>query len=276
MRALRGKTAVVTGAASGIGRALAGVLAQRGCALVLADVDAAGLEETATRARAAGVAVSCHVVDVADWDRMLAFAADVQREFGGVDLLVNNAGVSVTGTLEEQSIEDLRWIVGVNFWGVVHGCKAFLPLLRARPEAHIVNVSSLFGIIGLPTQSSYCATKFAVRGFSEALWAELADSGIGVTVVHPGGVKTNIVQASRTADAALKQATIARFDRHAVAPERAAERIVRGVERGEMRVRVCRETYVADWAKRLFPVAVHRLVRRGYRRMASPAGANGA
>lgn len=269
MRELRGRTAVVTGAASGIGRALAAILAQRGCALALADVDAAGLEETATRARVIGIRVSCHVVDVADWDRMVAFADDVQREFGGADLLVNNAGVSVTGTLEEQSIEDLRWIVGVNFWGVVHGCKAFLPLLRQRPEAHIVNVSSLFGIIGLPTQSSYCATKFAVSGFSEALWAELADSGIGVTVVHPGGVKTNIVKASRTADAALKQAAIERFGRQAMAPERVAERIVRGVERGEMRVRICRETFVVDWAKRLFPAGVHRLVRRGYRRLGS-------
>ncbi len=267
MREVRGRTAVVTGAASGIGRAVAEVLAQRACALALADVDVAGLEETAMRARSLGVRASCHVVDVADWDRMLAFAADVQREFGGADLLINNAGVSVTGTLEEQSIEDLRWIVGVNFWGVVHGCKAFLPLLRTRPEAHIVNVSSLFGIIGLPTQSSYCATKFAVRGFSESLWAELADSGIGVTVVHPGGVKTNIVQASRMADDATKQRMAERFERRAMAPERVAERIVRGVERGEMRVRVCRETFVADWVKRLFPVTAHRLVRRGYRRM---------
>jgi short-subunit dehydrogenase len=258
---------VVTGAASGIGRALAEVLAQRGCRLVLADVDAAGLDETAARARPAGVSASCHVVDVSDWERMLAFAADVERTHGGADLLVNNAGVSVTATLEEQSIEDLRWIVGVNFWGVVHGCKAFLPLLRQRPEAHIVNLSSVFGIIGLPTQSSYCATKFAVRGFSEALWAELADSGIAVTVVHPGGVKTNIVRASRTADEAMRRDTIARFDRHALEPRIAAERIVRGIERGAMRVRVCRETFAIDWAKRLAPAAVHRLVRRGYRRI---------
>jgi NAD(P)-dependent dehydrogenase (short-subunit alcohol dehydrogenase family) len=197
---LAGKVAAVTGAASGIGRALAEVLAQRGCSLALADLDAGGLAETARRVEAAGRRASTHVVDVADWERMVRFADEVVEAHGGVDLVVNNAGVSVTGTLEEQSIEDLRWIVGVNFWGVVHGCKAFLPHLRKRPEGHLVNLSSVLGLIGLPTQTSYCATKFAVRGFSEGLWAELADSRIGVTVVHPGGVRTNIVRASRTAD----------------------------------------------------------------------------
>jgi NAD(P)-dependent dehydrogenase (short-subunit alcohol dehydrogenase family) len=266
---LHGKVAVVTGAASGIGRALAEVLARRGCSLALADVDAAGLADTARRVEAAGRRASSHVVDVADWERMLAFADEAAAVHGGVDLVVNNAGVSVTGTLEEQSIEDLRWIVGVNFWGVVHGCKAFLPHLRRRPEGHIVNVSSVFGLIGLPTQSSYCATKFAVRGFSEALWAELADSRIGVTVVHPGGVRTNIVRASRTADAEAKARMIERFERQTVAPEVVAERIARGIERGELRVRVCRETFAIDWAKRLFPAGVHQLVRAGYRRFGS-------
>jgi short-subunit dehydrogenase len=269
MRELRDRVAVVTGAASGIGSALAEVLARRGCDLALADVDAAGLAGTAGRVRAAGRRATTHVVDVADWERMLAFADEAAAAHGGVDLVVNNAGVSVTGTLEEQSIEDLRWIVGVNLWGVVHGCKAFLPHLRRRPEGHLVNVSGVFSLIGLPTQSSYCATKFAVRGFSEALWAELADSRIGVTAVHPGGVRTNIVRASRTADAAAKARMVERFERQTAAPERVAEQIVRGVERGALRVRVCRETYAVDWAKRLFPAGVHRLVRAGYRRFGS-------
>jgi NAD(P)-dependent dehydrogenase (short-subunit alcohol dehydrogenase family) len=263
---LAGKVAVVTGAASGIGRALAEVLAQRGCSLALADVDEVGLAETARHVEASGRRATVHPVDVADWERMVAFAGQVVAAHGGVDLVVNNAGVSLTGTLEEQSIEDLRWIVGVNFWGVVHGCKAFLPHLRRRPEAHLVNVSSLFGLIGLPTQSSYCATKFAVRGFSEALWAELADARIGVTVVHTDGVRTNIVRASRSADPAAKARMVERFERQTVAPELVAERIARGVERGALRVRVCRETYAVDWAKRLFPAGVHRLVRAGYRR----------
>lgn len=266
---LHGKVAVVTGAASGIGRALALVLAGRGCSLALGDVDAAGLAETARRVEALGRRATAHAVDVADWEAVVAFAAETVAAHGGVDLVVNNAGVSVTGTLEEQSIEDLRWIVGVNLWGVVHGCKAFLPHLRQRPEGHLVNVSSLFGLIGLPTQSSYCATKFGVRGFSEALWAELADARIGVTVVHPGGVRTNIVRASRTADPDTKARMVERFERQAIDPAVVAEQIARGVERGALRVRVCRETYVVDWAKRLFPSAVHHLVRAGYRRFGS-------
>jgi NAD(P)-dependent dehydrogenase (short-subunit alcohol dehydrogenase family) len=266
---LHGKVAVVTGAASGIGRALAEVLARRGCSLALADVDASGLAETSRRVESLGRRATPHTVDVADWQRVVAFADEAVAAHGGVDLIVNNAGVSVTGTLEQQSIEDLRWIIGVNFWGVVHGCKAFLPHLRRRPEAHIVNVSSVFGLIGLPTQSSYCASKFAVRGFSEALWAELADSRIGVTVVHPGGVRTNIVRASRAADADAKARMVDVFERRTIAPEQVAERIARGVERGALRVRVCRETYAVDWAKRMLPSAVHQLVRVGYRRFGS-------
>ena len=194
VRAFRDKVAVVTGAASGIGRALAQDLARRGADLALVDVSAAALAETAGLCAARGRGVTTHIADVADAARMKALAAEVVAAHGRVELLVNNAGVSVTGTFEEQSLDDWRWIVGVNFWGVVHGCKFFLPHLRRAREAHIVNLSSMFGLIGLPTQSSYCATKFAVRGFSEALWAELRGSGIGVTTVHPGGVRTNIAR----------------------------------------------------------------------------------
>jgi short-subunit dehydrogenase len=268
MRSFENKVAVITGAASGIGRALAQHLAQRGAELALVDLNASALAETAASVAATGLPVNTHLVDVADAVRMEALEEEVVAQHGRVELLVNNAGVSVTGTFEEQSLDDWHWIVGVNFWGVVHGCKAFLPHLRQRPEGHLVNVSSVFGLIGLPTQSSYCATKFAVRGFSEALWAELADSRIGVTVVHPGGVDTNIVRASRTADPDAKAQMIERFERSAVAPEVVAEQIARGVERGALRVRVCRETYAVDWAKRLFPSGVHRLVRAGYRRYA--------
>jgi hypothetical protein len=177
----------------------------------------------------------------------------------------------VTGTLEEQSLDDLHWIVGINFWGVVHGCKFFLPHLRraGAGDAHIVNVSSMFGLIGLPTQGSYCATKFAVRGLSEALWAELRDAGIGVTSVHPGGVRTNIVRASRTADASAKAQMVERFERMAMPPDEAARRILRAVERNRLRVLICREAVATDWAKRIAPVQVHRLVAWAYRRFGS-------
>lgn len=273
MKQLRDRVAVVTGAASGIGRALAVQLAERGADLALVDVNAAALAETAEAVRKRGRRASEHVADVADAARMERLVAEVLAAHGAVHLVVNNAGVSVTGTLEEQSLDDLRWIVGVNLWGVVHGCKFFLPALRAAraagAEAHIVNVSSMFGLIGLPTQSSYCATKFAVRGFSEAIWAELRDAGIGVTVVHPGGVRTNIVRESRTADPAAKQRMVERFEKQALAPEDAARQILRAVERDALRVVICREAHAADWAKRLAPSAVHRLVAWGYRRFGS-------
>ncbi len=269
MQSFDNKVAVVTGAASGIGRALAQQLAQRGAALALVDRNAEALAETAASVAATAKRVTTHVVDVADAEQMEALAAAVVAQHGRVELLINNAGVSVTGTFEEQSLDDWRWIVGVNFWGVVHGCKFFLPHLRSAESAHIVNLSSMFGLIGLPTQSSYCATKFAVRGLSEALWAELHGSGIGVTSVHPGGVKTNIVRASRTADANAKQQMIERFDRMAMTPEKAAGKILRAVERNKLRVVICPEARVADWAKRLFPAGVHQWVSSGYRRFGS-------
>jgi len=274
MRTFQDRVAVITGAASGIGRALALELARRGAHLALVDVSEDALasvaKEAAARApSASGRRITTHVVDVADADAMAALPDAVVAAHGAVHLLVNNAGVSVTGTLEEQSLEDLRWIVGVNFWGVVHGCKFFLPHLRRAGDAHIVNLSSMFGLIGLPTQSSYCATKFAVRGFSEALWAELRGAGIGVTVVHPGGVRTNIVRASRTADPAAKAQMIERFERMAMEPDEVAKRILRAVERGDLRVVICREAVLTDLVKRLLPAGVHHLVAWGYRRMGS-------
>lgn len=273
MKTFRDRVAVVTGAASGIGRALAIELAGRGADLALVDVNAAALAETAAAVSKAGRLATVHAVDVADEAQMRRLVDEVVAQHGAVHLLVNNAGVSVTGTLEEQSLDDFRWIVGVNFWGVVHGCKLFLPALQSArasgAEAHIVNVSSMFGLIGLPTQSSYCATKFAVRGFSEALWAELRDAGIGVTSVHPGGVRTNIVRDSRSADATAKQQMVERFEKSTKPPEDVARAILRAVEANRLRVLVCPEAHATDWIKRLAPTSVHRLVAWGYRRMGS-------
>ena len=262
--------AVVTGAASGIGRALAQALAQRGCALALVDVNEPGLAQTADRVRAAGRKVSVHVADVADRARMERLPAEVVAEHGRVHLLVNNAGVSVSGTLAEQSLDDFAWLVGINFWGVVHGCKLFLPLLLAEDEAHIVNISSMFGLVGVPTQISYNAAKYAMRGLSDCLLSELAGTRVRVTCVHPGGIKTNIVRASRASsasDEAEKATMIERFERRAMPPERAAAKIVRAIERDKARLMIGVEAYVTDWAKRLFPVSTQRLVGWGWRRM---------
>jgi len=266
MRRLDGRVAVITGAASGIGRATSEALASKGCDLALSDVNREGLEETAERVRALGRKVSVHVLNVAAAEEMAAFPDAVIAEHGHAHILVNNAGVAVGGTLEEQTLEDLEWIVGVNFWGVVYGCKFFLPYLRREEEAHIVNLSSMFGLIGLPTQTSYCATKFAVRAISEGLWSELADTKIGVTSVHPGGIRTDIVRGARGGDEVRRKESVEWFEQRTRPPEYAAARIVRAIERGKRRQLVCPETYVTDVLKRLFPVATHRLVDHLYRR----------
>jgi len=261
--------AVVTGAASGIGRAVALELAGRGCALALVDVNESGLAEVADRVRALGRKVSVHVADVADRARMERLPGEVKREHGHVHVVVNNAGVSVSGTLLDQSLDDFAWIVGINFWGVVYGCKLFLPHLLAEDEGHIVNLSSLFGLVGVPTQLSYNATKYAVRGISEALISELAGTRVGVTCVHPGGIRTNIVRAARAStarDVEENELTAAQFERWAMAPEKAAKKIVRAIERNQARLRIGVETYVGDWAKRLFPVSTQRLLGWAWRR----------
>ena len=197
MRKLDGRIAVVSGAAGGIGRGVATALAHKGCDLALVDISAEGLEETAKRVEQMGRKATQHRVDVSDRAAMQVLADEVVRRHGHVHIVVNNAGVAVSGSFEEQSWEDLDWIVGINFWGVVHGCKVFLPYLRLEDEGHIVNVSSMLGFLGVPGSSSYCATKFAVRGLSEALWAELSDTKIGVTSVHPGAIATNIIASAR-------------------------------------------------------------------------------
>lgn len=262
MKELDGKTAVVTGAASGIGRALAARLAERGCHLALVDVAKERLEETAAELRRADRRLSLHEVDVRDPARVEALAAETVEQHGGVQVLVNNAGVTAWGRVEDQGLEDIRWVLDVNLWGVIHGCKLFLPHLRREPEAHIVNVSSLFGILAASGQAAYCASKYAVRGFSEALAAELEGSGISVTSVHPGGVATRFVSDSRAVDAERRAAFEELVKQGAIGPDRVARAIVRGIERRKLRVRVGPDAFVGDWAKRLFPTAGQRVLAR--------------
>jgi acetyl esterase/lipase/short-subunit dehydrogenase len=232
LRARPARVAAVTGAASGIGRALALELAKSNYTLALADRDAAGLEQTAALARER-TTVSTHVVDVSKKDAVDAFAADVLRAHGGVDVLINNAGVSLAGNLEELSIEEIEWLMNINFWGTVYGVKAFLPALKRALDPTIVNVSSVFGIIAPPGQSAYAASKFAVRGFSESLREELRPS-VHVLTVHPGGIKTNIARSARIAAAADQESQrrrAASFEKHMLtqSPEKAARAIVRGI-----------------------------------------------
>lgn len=262
MRTLSGRVAVVTGAGSGIGRAVAVALARAGCRLALVDVDADGLEGAVAQVEALGRPVTPHVVDVSDRAAMAQLPADVLAAHGAVHVLVNNAGVSVDGLFEEQTLDDWEWLLGVNLWGVVHGCHFFLPALRAVDEAHIVNISSVYGLAGVPFQSSYCASKYAVRGLTEVLWEELAGSSIGVTVVHPAGVATNIVRAGRAYDEELKARTAEMFEKHAMPPDAVAERIVDAIRRDRKRLLVARGAGLIDLLRRIAPVRGNRLITR--------------
>ncbi len=249
--------AVVTGAASGIGRALAQHLATKGAALALADVNEAGLEET--RASLSGVKTSLHIVNVADANRVSTFAQEVLEQHGRANLLFNNAGVALGGRFSEVTLEDMHWLININFWGVVHGCQSFMPILKKEPVAHIVNTSSVFGIFAPPGQTAYSAAKFAVRGFSESLRHELEGSSVKLSVVHPGGIKTAIARNARvganvTTRADRLERELKNLEKSFITtPEAAAERIVRGVERDEPRILIGRDAVQIDWIQRLFP-----------------------
>lgn len=256
MRTLTDRVAVVTGAGSGIGRAVAAALSREGCRVALVDVNEEGLAATAGLL---DTQHSVHVVDVSDPEAMRGLPARVEAELGLAQILVNNAGITVEGTFLEQTVEDFEAVLGVNFWGVYYGCKFFLPQLQRADEAHIVNVSSIFGVIGVPAQSSYCASKFAVRGLSEALWEELGQTSIGLTLVHPGGVRTNIVAGSKSYDAQSKAISTDFFRRKAMSPNTAARNIVGAIKADKRRLLVAPEAPLFDLLKRLFPVWGNRL-----------------
>jgi short-subunit dehydrogenase len=265
---LRGGVAVLTGAASGIGAALAVDLARRGMQLALVDIDATGLEATATQVRAAGATASTHVMDVADHAAVAALPAAVLAQHGRVTLLVNNAGVALGGLFEQVAAEDFDWLMSINFGATVRLTRAFLPVLAREPAAQLANVSSIFGIIAPPGQTAYAASKFAVRGFSESLRHELEASGsrIGVTLVHPGGVRTAISENARLAqglDASEVQRERANWRRLLVLePAQAAEIIAIGIERRSPRVLVGSDAKGAAIVQRLFPVTYWKHVAR--------------
>jgi len=265
---LKGGVAVVTGAASGIGRALAHRLATEKMSLALADVDDAGLQKTAREiAERMGDKkshVTTHLVDVSDAKRMEQFTSEVVQQHQSVTLLINNAGVALYGFFEEITMADFEWLMGINFWGVVHGVRNFLPVLRRQPRAHIVNVSSIYGIIAPSGQSAYSAAKFAVRGFTEVLRHELEGTSVGVSCVHPGGIRTPIAQNARMGAGvhpSIRELNLARFNLHAItSPEAAAERIVRGVKRNEPRILIGPDAIHIDRLQRLMPIRYWKIL----------------
>ncbi len=271
MKSIDGRVSVVTGAASGIGRSTAIALAREGSHLALVDVNREGLEETQKLCAGEGRRASTHVVDVANVDAMRELVAAVEREHSAAHILVNNAGVSVAATFEEHTFEDFQWLMGINFWGVVYGCKLFLPLLKTADEAHIVNISSLFGLVGIPMNSAYCASKFAVRGLSETLRAELANTTIGVTCVHPGGIATNIVKSARFVEPdglpGIHQRAVRAFE-GMLSPDVVARRIVRAIRKNTARVLVTKESYALDVLKRVAPVLTSEVIGRRWRNVA--------
>ena len=271
---MHGRVAAITGAGSGIGRALAAELAAKGCHLALSDIDKAGLEETVELVERPGIRVTAHAVDVADRAAMEEWAQQVVDHHGFVNLIVNNAGVALGSTVEAMSYEDFEWLMGINFWGVVHGTKAFLPHLRASGDGHIVNISSVFGLLGIPSQSAYNASKFAVRGFTEALRVELdmAGGAVSCTTIHPGGIKTNIARSGRFDAASLSalgqdpDRVVAASERALrTAPERAAQVILRAVERDRRRAMIGADAQVFKLLAMTPPGLYQRLIRLGTR-----------
>ena len=273
MKTFTGRVGAITGAAAGIGRALAIDLASRGCHLALSDVDTEGLAETVQRCEGHGVKVTSQYVDVADRDAMMAWADAVVAEHGSVNMVFNNAGVAVGYDVATMSFEDWDWLIGINLGGVVNGTKAFLPHLEASGEGHVINISSVFGLISVPGQSAYNAAKFAVRGFTDCLRMELDAGGscVSSTTVHPGGIKTNIARNGRLdpeATARSGRDPVEGFDRLArTTPEKAAEVILGAVERDRRRVVIGADGVVIDLISRLpgfvYQVPLALAARRG-------------
>ena len=276
MTTLNTRVAVVTGAGSGIGRATAMLLAKSGCKLAISDVDEAGLNETADQIQAAGGSVLQHQLDVADRAAMYAYADTVAEAWGGANIVINNAGVALAQPVSELDYDDWEWLFNINFWGVVHGTHAFMPQLLAGDEGHIVNISSLFGLIGVPSQAAYCASKFAVRGFNESLRGELAGTTVNITSVHPGGIDTNIMNASRfTAGPGgerNKDKMSRAFKKAAItSPEQAAQQIVKGIERNTARVVIGPDAKIIGSLERLMPSGYHGLMQRHLKKVIKPA-----
>ncbi|MBP7485380.1 MAG: SDR family oxidoreductase [Aquabacterium sp.] len=280
MKSFKDKVAAVTGAASGMGRTLAVELAKRGCHLALSDVNEAELVKTAELAGAHGVRVTITKLDVANRDAVFAWADQVAKDHGKVNLIFNNAGVSLTVPLDAVKQSDFDWIMGINFWGVVYGSQAFLPHLKASGDGHVINTSSVFGLISVPGQGTYNASKFAVRGYTEALRMELdmENCGVSATCVHPGGIKTNIAMAGKVDPSMQKltgvdaetQKRRANKAINVTTAESAALQILAAVEKNQRRVLVGPDARMIDKVVRLLGSWYQPVIMRQLRKMNPP------
>lgn len=262
------KVAVVTGAGSGIGRALAVQLAKAGARLALSDINRTMLDETLgllpRSRRKSSLRVRGYTLDVASAEAVFAHADEVRRDFGTAHFVFNNAGATIVGTVAHTSIEEYEWQLGINMWGVLYGTKAFLPLMLEQREGCIVNISSVFGMIGYPAQSAYNMSKFAVRGLTECLWSELEGTGVRAVCVHPGGIRTNIDKTARRCKAASSEE--ASFDGLAkkmlvTPPEDCAADILEGLRRGDQRIITGSKSSTIFWMSRLIPDAYPKLLK---------------
>lgn len=278
MKSFRDRVAVITGAGSGIGRALAIELGAAGCKLAISDINEAAVKQVAKELKANGREVIADRLDVADREAFYAYAEKVVKKFGTVNLVINNAGVALGSTVEQTSYEDFEWLMGINFWGVVYGTKAFLPHLKNADQGHIVNISSVFGLIGVPSQSAYNAAKFAVRGFTESLRQELEleGSSVSCTSVHPGGIKTNIARNARMNDS-VKEITgktgennVQDFEKmFRTTPEEAAATIIAGIRGNKRRVLIGADAVAIDTMQRLLPTSYQKLLVAGQKMLRS-------
>lgn len=264
MKSFNKKVAVITGAGGGIGRELALQLASQGCDLALADISEENVTKTQQLAQAKGVKATIHLADVGDSEAYQRFVEEVIAEHGKVNLLFNNAGITLQRTFENHSIEDWELVLRVNLWGVINGCKYFLPHLKAADEAHIVNLSSMAGFLGLPSQASYCATKSAVKTLSETLATELAKDKIGVTSVHPGAIATNMIANTldRADDKAAAKKNMELVDKMAMPVDKMVAQLLKAVNKKKLRVRIGKDSVLLDIVKRLIPVGIHQLIIR--------------